>query len=51
MLAAVGFFDVPKTAEKVWRGADWSSERNRDPTFSGVTARKGYPADKRQLSQ
>jgi hypothetical protein len=34
MAAAVGLFRGPEKAEKVWSGADWSRERNRDPTFS-----------------
>jgi len=34
----LGFFAIPKMAERVWNGGDWSRERNRDPIFSGIEA-------------
>src|SRR4051795_7354252 len=49
-LRQLGFFAVPKIAEKVWSGGDWSRERNRDPTFSGTELRTGLtgaPAESR----
>jgi len=36
-LRQLGFSAVLEMAERIWSGADWSRERNRDPTFSGRT--------------
>jgi len=33
-LRQLGFFAVLEMAERIWRGAHWSRESNRDPTFS-----------------
>jgi hypothetical protein len=39
-LRQFGFSALPRWAERVWSGADWSSDRNWHPTFSGARRRR-----------
>jgi hypothetical protein len=41
-LRQLGFLGVPKMAERVWSGVGWSSDRYRDPTFSGPPPGRRY---------